>query len=150
MAQVPSGSGRGGSVGAFGRVGYSTSEVTLRVGTASGSRTLIGPAPSRHGQLVFTPDGRFERSLVLGVVPAGTELHPSFTAVLTDLTPATGGTAPQGEVGVAGIWGHRIEKTIQLHLEMKDSTGATPDSPVLVQLNLSGCTRRSEIDPSNV
>ena len=54
MAQVPSGSGRGGSVGAFGRVGYPTSEMTLRVGTASGSRTLIGPAPSRHGQLVFS------------------------------------------------------------------------------------------------
>lgn len=75
---------------------------------------------------------------VLGVVPAGTELHPPFTAVLTDLTPATGGTVPQGEVGLDGIWGHRIQKTIQLGLEIHDATGQVPAYPVLVDLNLGG------------
>ncbi|NLH11749.1 MAG: carboxypeptidase regulatory-like domain-containing protein, partial [Holophagae bacterium] len=75
---------------------------------------------------------------VLGIVPAGTELHPPFSAVLTDLTPATGGTTPQGEVGPEGIHGHRIEKTIQLGLEIRDATGQVPAHPVLVDLNLGG------------
>ncbi|MGV8040936.1 MAG: hypothetical protein AB2L07_12945 [Thermoanaerobaculaceae bacterium] len=82
-----------------------------------------------------------QATLVLGVVPAGTELHLPFTAVLKDLSPPTGDPITGTVVGVDGIHGHRIEKTLQLQLEMKDSTGATPDYPVLVQLNLSGPSR---------
>jgi len=74
----------------------------------------------------------------IGIVPEGTELHPPFTAVLTDLSPATGGTDPQGQVGLDGIHGHRIEHTIDLQLELHDATGQVPAYPVLVQLNLAG------------
>ena len=73
-----------------------------------------------------------------GIVPAGTELHPPFTATLTDLTPpATGGPA-SGEVGVDGIHGHRIEKNARLKLEIADALGQAPTYPVLVQLALGG------------
>ena len=77
-------------------------------------------------------------TFVHGIVPAGTVLHPPFTVTLTDLTPSTGKTEPNGEVGVDGIHGHRIEKTVNLKLDVKDATGAEPTYPVLVQLALVG------------
>ncbi|MGV8040941.1 MAG: carboxypeptidase regulatory-like domain-containing protein [Thermoanaerobaculaceae bacterium] len=77
-------------------------------------------------------------TFALGIVPAETELHPPYTFTLTDLTPPTGGTTPQGEVGADGITGHRIEKTIRLKLEVKDATGQTPTHPVLVQMAVDG------------
>jgi hypothetical protein len=73
-----------------------------------------------------------------GIVPAGTVLHPPFAATLSDLTPPTGGTDPNGLVGVDGIHGHRIEKNARLKLEIKDATGAEPTYPVLVQLAMGG------------
>jgi hypothetical protein len=74
-----------------------------------------------------------------GIVPEGTELHPPFTATLTDLTPSTGGTEPNGVVDALGIHGHRIEKTARLQLEITDDTGQPPTYPVLVL----GCQVRS-------
>jgi hypothetical protein len=73
-----------------------------------------------------------------GIVPAGTVLHPPFAATLTDLTPSTGGTDPNGLVGVDGIHGHRIEKNARLKLEITDTLGQAPTYPVLVQLALGG------------
>jgi hypothetical protein len=73
-----------------------------------------------------------------GIVPAGTVLHPPFTATLTDLTPPTGGTDPNGLVGIDGIHGHRIEKNARLKLEITDALGAEPTYPVLVQLAMGG------------
>ena len=71
-------------------------------------------------------------------VPAGTVLHPPFTATLTDLTPSTGGTEANGVVDTAGIHGHRIEKSVRLKLEVTDALGAEPTYPVLVQLAMGG------------
>jgi hypothetical protein len=81
-----------------------------------------------------------QTTFVQGIVPAGTELHPPFTATLTDLTPSTGGTEPNGVVGVDGIHGHRIEKTARLQLEITDATGQPPTYPVLVPLAVGGPT----------
>jgi hypothetical protein len=68
-----------------------------------------------------------------------------FTVTLTDLTPSTGQTLPNGLVDtVTGIHGHRIEnadgtsKTIRLKIDVKDSTGNAPTHPVLVSLSVGG------------
>ena len=79
-----------------------------------------------------------QATFIQGIVPAGTQLHPPFTATLTDLTPSTGQTQPNGEVGVDGIHGHRIEKTARVKIGIRDSTGAEPAYPVLVQLAVGG------------
>jgi hypothetical protein len=74
-----------------------------------------------------------QTTFVHGIVPTGTELHPPFTATLTDLT-----ADPDHEVGTEGIHGYRIQKTARLKLEVKDATGVEPAYPVLVQLALGG------------
>jgi len=66
------------------------------------------------------------------------QVNPPYTVTLTDLTPSTGQTQPNGEVGVEGIHGHRIEKTARLKLDITDATGQAPTYPVLVQLAVGG------------
>jgi len=103
------------------------------------------PLPEIHPEGMASDTGGHAASLTtcmppqfaLGVVPEGTELHPPFTAVLKDLTPP-GGPGDEGIVGLDGLHGHRIEKTIDLQLELHDATGQVPAYPVLVQLNLAG------------
>ncbi len=51
---------------------------------------------------------------------------------------ATGQALPNGQVGVDGIHGHRIEKNSRLKLVIKDAMGAGPTYPVLVQLVMGG------------
>ncbi len=65
-------------------------------------------------------------------------LNAPFSVVVTDLTPSTGQSEENGEVGVEGIHGHRIEKTIRLRIEVKDKDGQVPDHPVLVAVALDG------------
>jgi hypothetical protein len=65
-------------------------------------------------------------------------VQPPFTVTLTDLTPSTGQSVANGEVGVEGIHGHRIEKTIRLKIDVKDATGSAPIYPVLIHLGVTG------------
>ena len=63
---------------------------------------------------------------------------PPLTMTLTDMTPSTGGTIPNGLVDSSGIHGHRIEKTIRMKIDIKDGLGGAPAFPVLVHLAVSG------------
>jgi len=74
-----------------------------------------------------------------GVTPAN--VNAPFSVTLTDVTEGEA----QGVVDTeSGIHGHRIEKadgsmrTLRFHLDVKDSTGATPTHPVLVSLTVGG------------
>jgi hypothetical protein len=66
------------------------------------------------------------------------QVNPPYTVTLTDLTPSTGQTQPNGEVGVEGIHGHRVEKVIRLRIQIKDKYGVEPTYPVLVHLATGG------------
>ncbi|MCJ7440262.1 MAG: hypothetical protein MUO25_01595, partial [Thermoanaerobaculaceae bacterium] len=48
------------------------------------------------------------------------QVNPPYTVTLTDLTPPTGGSTPNGLVGVEGIHGHRVEKVIRLRIQIRD------------------------------
>jgi hypothetical protein len=74
----------------------------------------------------------------LSIVGAGTAIKPPFTVTLTDLTPKAGETDPAGEVGPDGIEGHRVGKTIQLKLAVKDADGNEPTYPVAIHLAVGG------------
>jgi hypothetical protein len=66
-------------------------------------------------------------------------VNSPFTVTLTDETPSTGQSTPNGLVDEAqGIHGHRIQKTIRMKIDIKDSTGSAPNYPVLVHLQLGG------------
>jgi hypothetical protein len=45
------------------------------------------------------------------------QVNPPYTVTLTDLTPSTGQSEPNGVVDAAGIHGHRIEKIIRLKIQ---------------------------------
>jgi hypothetical protein len=73
------------------------------------------------------------------------DLNLPFTVTLTDLTPSTGQSSPNGLVDTTtGIHGHRIEnadgtsKKIRLKIDVKDSAGNAPTHPVLVSLSVGG------------
>jgi hypothetical protein len=67
------------------------------------------------------------------------DVHGPFTVKLTDLTPKTGQSGnPEEEIGVDGIHGHRVNKTIRIKMEIKDDSGLEPNYPVLVHLSLAG------------
>jgi hypothetical protein len=66
------------------------------------------------------------------------QVNPPYTVTLTDLTPSSGQTQPNGEVGVEGIHGHRVEKVIRLRIQIKDKYGVEPTYPVLVHLATGG------------
>jgi hypothetical protein len=67
------------------------------------------------------------------------DVHGPFTVTLTDLTPKTGESSTEGEViGVDGINGHRVDKTIRIKIGIKDAFGFEPNYPVLVRLVLAG------------
>jgi RHS repeat-associated protein len=68
----------------------------------------------------------------------GASMSPTFTMTLTDETPSTGQTAPNGVVDADGIHGHRIEKVIRLRIDIKDAMGQTPAYPVLVRFGVGG------------
>jgi len=62
-----------------------------------------------------------------------------FAVTVTDLTPPTGGSTPNGEINDStGIHGHRVEKEIRLKIDVRDGTGLVPDDPVLVSLTVDG------------
>ncbi len=68
-----------------------------------------------------------------------TSVQGPLTVILTDETPATGQSSPQGTVDtLAGIHGHRVNHTIRMKIAITDGTGTTPTYPVLVRLVLSG------------
>jgi hypothetical protein len=67
------------------------------------------------------------------------QVRPPFAVTLTDLTPSTGQSQPNGVVDTAtGIHGHRIEKTIRMKIDITDATGVAPTYPVLVHLSIAG------------
>jgi trimeric autotransporter adhesin len=66
------------------------------------------------------------------------QVNGPFSVVLTDRTPSTGSSTPNGIVGPDGIHGHRIEKEIRLKIDVKDAAGETPAYPVLVSLSTGG------------
>jgi hypothetical protein len=66
------------------------------------------------------------------------QVNPPYTVTLTDLTPSTGQTEPNGEVGADGIHGHRVEKVIRLRIQIKDKYDVEPTYPVLVHLTTGG------------
>jgi hypothetical protein len=66
------------------------------------------------------------------------QVNPPYTVTLTDLTPSTGQSEPNGEVGVDGIHGHRVEKVIRLRIQIRDQYGVEPTYPVLVHLATGG------------
>jgi hypothetical protein len=76
--------------------------------------------------------------VVLSIAPVGTVIKPPFTVTLTDLTPKAGEADPAGEVGPDGIEGHRVGKTIQLKLAVKDADGNEPTYPVAIHLAVGG------------
>jgi hypothetical protein len=89
--------------------------------------------------VISTCSGELEVFTQSGVTPA--TLNAPFTVVLTDVTVGEA----KGIVDTAtGIHGHRIERTngdprtLRLHLDVKDSTGAAPTHPVLVSLAVGG------------
>src|SRR5262249_45351233 len=73
------------------------------------------------------------------------QVQPPFTVTLTDLTPSTGQSVPNGVVDAAGIHGHRIEKIIRLKIGVRDGTGSAPNYPVLIHLALGGPYHRKLI-----
>jgi hypothetical protein len=60
------------------------------------------------------------------------QVKPPYTVTLTDLTPSTGKSQPNGEVGVEGIQGHSIEEVIRLKIQIKGADGARKEQPTLL------------------
>jgi trimeric autotransporter adhesin len=65
-------------------------------------------------------------------------INPPFSVTVTDQTPSTGQSAPNGVIGTDGIHGHRIEKEISLLVDIRDAAGAAPNYGVLVHMKLGG------------
>jgi hypothetical protein len=61
-----------------------------------------------------------------------------LTVTLTDVTPGAGQARPSGAVGANRITGHRVTKTIQLKLAVKDADGNEPTYPVAIHLAVDG------------
>jgi hypothetical protein len=104
-----------------------------RTGDASGARPIPLPLTLSPESITTCSAGQFT---VAGVNWAAT--NPPYTVTLTDETPSTGQSQPNGVVDALGIHGHRIEKTIRMKIDIKDKDGATPPHAVLVNLALAG------------
>ena len=108
-------------------------------GAGSGAATTAAPEPLQvHGIDAVETITSCATALFVQAGVNAAALQPPLTITLTDETPSTGGTLPNGVVDSAGIHGHRIVKTIRMKLDIKDATGQAPAYPVLVHLTLSG------------
>ena len=64
-----------------------------------------------------------------------------FTVTLSDVSP---GKPPEGApIGEKGIEGYRIEKTVNLKIDVKDRDGNEPQHPVLLRLTVAGPASRT-------
>jgi hypothetical protein len=123
----------------------------------SGAGTSIGkasPSPSAGAasipRLEIVPEQITEcQAALFAAACVSNQVRPPFSVVLTDNSPSTGQTVANGVVDTgAGIHGHRVQHRIHMQLEITDATGAAPNSPVLVHLQLGNSNAGSLIlDP---
>jgi hypothetical protein len=118
-------SGSNGSAGATG----------LR-GTAVDALTAV-PLSAARGGSAQSITSCFTGAFAMGNIDASSVVTP-LTLSLTDLTPPRGGGEPNGEIGIDGIHGHRIESTVTLKIGITDALGNEPPHPVLILLELGG------------
>ncbi|MGA7992976.1 MAG: hypothetical protein WCC53_16220, partial [Thermoanaerobaculia bacterium] len=135
------------------RTPQAASKVPSSPATSAGAPLRAGSVPLafvRTSLTISSCSGELEVFTQAGVTLAS--VNAPFSVTLTDVTVGEG----KGVVDTAtGIHGHRIEKadgsmrTLRFHLDVKDSTGATPTHPVLVSLSLGGAKRGTLIlDPN--
>jgi hypothetical protein len=98
------------------------------------------PLPEQSREMIARAQG-ITSCTAATYAAAGTtaaQVNPPYTVTLTDLTPSTGQSEPNGEVGVDGIHGHRVEKVIRLRIQIRDQYDVEPTYPVLVHLTAGG------------